>query len=65
MKFPFLGPWLGLFVLAKLNQDGVFTLLETGVKLVMINARAPVIFITTEDQLVVHPDFPGILAAQS
>ena len=59
------GPILLLFILAGFYENCVGAFLHRNGKNVLVDSDSAVVFIATEDELTVEPDFPGILATKT
>ena len=53
-----------MFVLAAFDEDRVFALLEFHGQFVLIQFGAAMVFITSEEEFAIEPDFPAILTAE-
>ena len=64
LKLPLISPGFLLFVLAELDEEGVFTFSQLHGEGVLINAHTSVVLIALEDEFIVEPDFPRVFASE-
>lgn len=65
MELPFLGPVLHVSVLAEFDEEGVGAFVEGDGHAVLVDPRAAMVFVATEEEFAVDPEFPAVLAAEA